>query len=157
MDASFAVHPNMRGHKVRVITLGTECPLVTSTKQRLNTCSSTISEIVAVDDMMAQILLTWSFMKAQGIKVTDNILYQDNKSAILLDKNGRESSSKRTKHIEVWYYYVADRIEKGDLSVVWCPTDKMIADILTKPLQGKVFQKFRNVLMGAVPMWYDTV
>jgi len=57
--------------------------------------------------------------------VSDNILYQDNKSAILLEKNGRKSSSKRTKHIEVWYYYVADRIAKGDLTVVWCPTDKM--------------------------------
>ena len=75
-------------------------------------------------------------MKAQGIKVKDNILYQDNKSVILLEKNDRALSSKRTKYIEVWYYYVADWIEKGDLSVVWCPTDKMIADILTKSLQG---------------------
>ena len=33
----------------------------------------------------------------------------------------------------------------------------MIADIMTKPLQGKGFQKFRDVLMGSVPMWYDTV
>jgi hypothetical protein len=94
-------------------------------------------------------------MLVQGIKVTDNILYQDNKSAILLEMNGRTSSSKQTKHIEIWYYYIADRIAKGDLSVVWCPTNKMIADFLTKPLQGKVFQQFRDVLMGAVPMWYN--
>ena len=60
----------------------------------------------------------------QGIKVTDNILYRDNRSAILLEKNGRASSSKRTKHIEIRYYYVADWIAKGDLLVVWCPTDK---------------------------------
>ena len=52
-------------------------------------------------------------------------------------------------------HYVADRSAKGDLSIVWCPTNKMIADFLTKPLQGKVFQQFRDVLMGAVPMWYD--
>ncbi len=94
-------------------------------------------------------------MQAQGIKVTDNILYQDNKSAILLETNGWVSSSKQTKRIEIWYYYVADHIVKGDLSVVWCPTNKMIADFLTKPLQGKKFQQFRDVLMGAVPMWYD--
>jgi hypothetical protein len=31
----------------------------------------------------------------------------------------------------------------------------MIADFLTKPLQGKWFQQFRDALMGAVPMWYD--
>ncbi len=91
-------------------------------------------------------------MEAQGIKVTDNILYQDNKSAILLETNGWASSSKRTKHIKIWYYYIVNCIAKGDLSVVWCPTNKTIADFLTKPLQCKVFQQFRDVLMGAVPM-----
>jgi hypothetical protein len=94
-------------------------------------------------------------MLAQEIKGIDNILYQDNKSAILLETNIWASSSKQTKHIEIWYYYVADHIAKGDLSVVWCPTNKMIADFLTKPLQGKVFQQFRDVLIRAVPMWYD--
>jgi len=88
-------------------------------------------------------------MKAQGFEVRDNILYQDNRSAILLESNGRASSSKHTKHINIRYYYVADRVAKGDLRVDWCPTDKMIADFLTKPLQGKVFVEFRDLLMGA--------
>jgi hypothetical protein len=155
VDASFATHHDMRGHTGGVLTMGTGCPTVQSTKAKCNTGSSTISELVAVDEMMAQILWTRLFMKAQGIEVLDNILYQDNKSAILLEKNGRKSSSKRTKHFEVRYYYVADRIAKGDLTVVWCPTAKMIADFLTKPLQGRMFIQFRDVLMGAVPMWYD--
>jgi len=90
------------------------------------------------------------FMRAQGFKVRDNILYQDNKSAMLLETNGRASSSKRTKHIDIWYYYVADRVAKGNLRIVWCPMDKMIADFPTKPLQGKAFVEFRNLLMGAV-------
>jgi hypothetical protein len=101
IDASFAVHPNMQGHTGGVLTLGTRAPVVTSTKQKLNMRSSTISEIVAADDMIPQILWTWLFMQEQGIKVTDNILYQDNKSAILLEKNGQASSSKRTKHIKI--------------------------------------------------------
>ena len=75
---------------------------------------------------------------------------------ILLEKNGQAFSSKQTKHIEIQYYYIADHIEKGNLTVVWCPTKKMIADFLTKPLQGKMFQKIRDVPMGVVPMWYDT-
>ena len=82
------------------------------------------------------------------------MLYQDNKSVILLEKNGRASSSKRTKHIKIWYYYMADQIAKGDLTVVWYPTKKMITDFLTKPLQGRMFIQFRDVLMGAVPIWY---
>ena len=72
------------------------------------------------------------------------------RSAMLLETNGRASSSKRTRHIEIRYYYVADQVAKGDLRVVWCPTDKMIADFLTKPSQGKEFVKFWDLLMGAV-------
>ena len=155
MDASFAMHHDMRGHNGGALTMGIGFPTVQSTKAKCNKLSSTISELLAVDEMLAQILWTRLFMKAQGIKVSDNILYQDNKAAILLEKNGRASSTKHTKHIEIRYYYVADRIANGDLTVVWCTTDKMIADFLTKPLQGKEFLRFRNVLMGAVPMWYD--
>jgi hypothetical protein len=69
---------------------------------------------------------------------------------MLLETNGRASSSKRTRHIEIWYYYVANRVAKGDLRIVWCPTDKMIADFLMKPLQGKAFVEFWDLLMGAV-------
>jgi len=145
----------MRGHTGGALTMGRGCPTVQSTKATCNTRSSTISELVAVNEMMAQILWTRLFMKAQGIEVSDNILYQDIKSAILLEKNGCKSSSKRTKHIEVRHYHLVDRIAKGDLTVMWCPTDKMITDFLTKPLQGRMFIQFRGALMGAVPIWYD--
>jgi hypothetical protein len=47
-------------------------------------------------------------MKAQGFAVSVNILYQDNKVAMLLEMNGQASSSKRTRHIEIQYYYVAN-------------------------------------------------
>jgi hypothetical protein len=150
VDASFAVHPDMRGHTGGAMTMGRGFPLDTSTKHKLNTRNSTESEVVSVDDMIPHILWTRLFMQAQGFEVRDNILFQDNKSAILLETNGRASSSKRTKHINIRYYYVADRVAKGELRVVWCPTDKMIADFLTKPLQGKAFVEFRNLLMGVV-------
>ena len=65
------------------------------------------------------------------------------------------SSSKHIKHIKIRYYYVADHIAKGNLTIVWCPTEKMIVDFFTKPLQGRVFIQFRDLLMGKVPMWYD--
>jgi hypothetical protein len=150
VDALFAVHPDMKGHTVGMMTMGQGFPLYKSTKHKLNTRSSTESELVAVYNLIPQILWARLFMKAQGFEVKDNILYQDNKSATLLEKNGRASSSKRTKHINIWYYYVADRVAKGDVRVVWCPTDRMIADYLTKPLQGKAFVHFRNLLIGAV-------
>ncbi len=156
VDASFATHQNMRGHTGGALTMGAECAVATLTKQKSNVRSSNSGELVALDEIMAQILWTKLFIIAQGIKVTNNILYQDNMIAILLEKNGQASSSKRTKNIKIRYSYVADWIAKGDLSVVWCPTNKMIADFLTKPFQAKIFKQFRDVLVGAVPMWFDT-
>ena len=63
------------------------------------------------------------------------------RSAMLLKTNGQTLSSKRTRHIEIWYYYVADQVAKGS------PWGQ---DFLMKPLQGKAFVKFRDLLMGAV-------
>jgi hypothetical protein len=78
-------------------------------------------------------------------------LFQDNKSTILLEKNGKASSSKHMKHINIWYFFITDHINKGDISLVWCPTGDMIGDFMTKPLQGALFQKFRNQIVGVVP------
>jgi hypothetical protein len=140
----------MRGHTGGGLSLGRGFPIVSSSKQKLNTRSSTESELVAVDDCMPAMMWTRLFLKAQGYKVSENIVYQDNLSAMLLEKNGKASSSKRTKHINIRYYFVTDRIKKGDLSVEWCPTEDMTADFMTKPNQGATFKKFRDQLMGVV-------
>jgi hypothetical protein len=151
VDASFAVHPNMRGHSGGGVSLGRGFPIVSSTKQKLNTRSSTEAEIVGVDDFMPAVCWTRYFMMAQGYGVQDNILYQDNKSSILLEKNGKASSSKRTKHINIRYFFITDRVSKEEVSIVWCPTEDMILDYATKPLQGALFRKFRDQIMGVVP------
>ena len=122
--------------------------MTTSTKQKLNTRSSTETEVVAVDDVMPLILWTNYFLEAQDYGTKETVLYQDNQSAILLEKNGRKSSSKRTKHINLRYYFVTDRIASKELQVQHCPTETMTADYLTKPLQGEMFLKFRNVIMN---------
>jgi hypothetical protein len=90
-------------------------------------------------------------MEAQGYQVQDNILFQDNKRAILLEKNGKALSSKHTKHVNIWYFFITDCINKGNVSLVWCPTVNMIGDFMTKPLQGALFQNFRDQIMGVVP------
>ena len=84
----------------------------------------------------------------QGYQVKDNILYQDNRCAILLEKNGKLSSSKQTKHMDVCYFFIMDTIQPGEVTTEWCPTSEMIADYMTKPLQGKMFTKFCDIVMG---------
>jgi len=58
-----------------------------------------------------------------------------------------ESSSKWTKHLNCCYFSVSDEIIKGSKSIEYCPTTDMISIILTKPLQGKLFVKFRKAIM----------
>jgi hypothetical protein len=151
VDASFGVHPNLRGHSGGGLTLGQGFPITGSTKQKLNTRSSTETEVVGADDFMPAICWTRYFLKAQGYHVIDNVLYQDNKSAMLLEKNGKASSTKRTKHINIRYFFITDRIANGEVSLKWCPTNEMIGDYMTKPLQGALFRKFRDLIMGVAP------
>jgi hypothetical protein len=87
----------------------------TSTHQKVNTKSLTEAELVAVDDIVPQVLWTKYFLEAHGYQVPDNVGYQDNQSAILLEKNGRGSSGKQNCHMNVRYYFVTDRIGKGDV------------------------------------------
>ena len=150
IDGSFGVHPNMRGHTGGGLSMGRGFPIVNSTKQKLNTRSSTESEIVGVDDCMPAVCWTRYFMEAQGYGINANIVYQDNQSAILMEKNGKASSSKRTKHINIRYYFVTDRINQKEMTVEWCPTGDMTGDYMTKPTQGALFKKFRDQIMGVV-------
>jgi hypothetical protein len=101
IDASFAVHPNMRSHTGGCMTLGKGVVYGTSTNQKLNKRSSTEAELVGVNDVMSQVLWTRYFLEAQGYGVNDNVVYQDNQSSILLEKHGRASSGKRTRHINI--------------------------------------------------------
>jgi hypothetical protein len=73
---------------------------------------------VGADDFMPEIWWSCYFMKAQGYDVKDNVLFQDDKSSILLEKNGKASSSKRTKHINIRYLFITDRVSKEEVSVV---------------------------------------
>ena len=76
------------------------------------------------------------------------MVLQDNESAILLEKNGRRSSSKRTRHIEIRYFFVTDNVKRGRMRIEHCPTGDMVADFFTKPLQGAAFKKMLKSIMN---------
>ena len=88
------------------------------------------------------------FLEAQGYGIKKNILYQDNKSTILLEQNGRKSSGKRTRHLNIRYFFLTDQIEKVHINIEYCPTDDMLGDYMSKPLQGKKFREFRRQILN---------
>ena len=96
IDGAFATHQDMRSHTGGAMTLGKGVIYGTSTRQKLNTRSSTEAVLVAVDSCMSQVLWTRYFLEAQGYNINNCVIYQDNKSAMLLEQNGQASSSKRT-------------------------------------------------------------
>jgi hypothetical protein len=151
VDASYGVHHDMKSHTGGVMSLGKGAVYATSTRQKLVTKSSTEAELVGVSDVVSQVIWTRHFLEAQGYQVKDSIVYQDNQSAMLMEKNGRASSGKRTRHINIRYFFVTDRIASNELMIEYCPTKEMIADYFTKPLQGTPFRIFRNWIMNVNP------
>ena len=148
VDASFATHPDMRSHSGATMSLGHGSVYSSSTRQKLNTKSSTEAEVVGVDDALPMVLWTRHFLLEQGYNVSDNVIYQDNQGAMILERNGRSSSGRRTRHIDVRYFFVSDKIKQGEMRVENCATEDMVADFFTKPLQGSQFRKLRAVIMN---------
>jgi hypothetical protein len=173
VDASFAVHNDMRSHTGAMITLGKGAAMSMSTKQKINTKSSTEAELVGVDDGIPFNIWCYYYLRDQGFHAHQcnphddnakkfgfqghtNILYQDNTSTIRLEENGKASSTKRTRHINIRYFLITDKIKRGEVTVEYCPTEEMLADYFTKPLQGSLFKKLRNAILGITDADYLT-
>jgi len=87
VDSSSAVHPDMGSHSGIFMTLGNGATSSASNKKKLNTESYTKSELVAIDDSMAQVIWIRHFLEVQGQFILNTTIYQDNKSNILLAKH----------------------------------------------------------------------
>ena len=83
----------------------------------------------------------------QGYNLGPVMVRQDNQATIRLLEKGR-SDSKRTKHINTRFFFIHDRIEKGEVVLEYTPTSEMVADFFTKPLQGALFLRMRDKLLG---------
>ena len=78
------------------------------------------------------------------------IIVVPNQRGMLLEKHGKNSSSKQTRHIDVWYYYITDCIAGQEVEVQYRPTGEILADFFTKPLQGSLFLKFCDLIMNSI-------
>ena len=103
---------------------------------------------MAIDDILPLVLWTSLFMSCQGYLVNENCVFQGNKSAILLEKNGKKSSGKCTRALNISYFALNDHMEKDTISIKYIPTSKMIGDYMSKGLQGIKFHKFCDKFMG---------
>lgn len=163
IDASFAVHIDMKSHTGSTLPLGLGSPISDSHQQKNNATSTTVSELNGIGDTMPMMEWTSNFTKAlvkeipeindpitQAIKSLGKIttVLQDNTSTKQLVEFGCQSQGKNTRHIEIWYFYITEKIKDGHMQVFYCPMRAMVADYFTKALHGSLFQTHSNTIMG---------
>ena len=87
-------------------------------------------------------------MEAQGIDIKTHIVFQDNHSALKLEKNGLMSAGRRSRHLNIKYFFITDMVKQNEAKLEYCATKNMIADYFTKPIQGAKFKRFRKGILN---------
>ena len=141
VDASYGVHIDGRSHTGSCVVIGgvgaVHCR---SSKQLIVTKSSTEAELVGLSDSANQGIFVRTFLIAQGYKMEPVIIYQDNQSCMVLVERER-SGAERTRHIQISYFWVKERVVTSEVRVEYLRSEDMYAIELTKPLQGSQFQR----------------
>ena len=146
IDASFGTHSDGKGHSGMCAFIGNSLIIAKSSKQKIVTVNSTESELVALSDYADLILKLDEFMKVQRVNTYTPIIYQDNISTIHIVSNNNDKW--RNIYIRGRRNKVNQYINDGHLVIDHISTGAMIADLLTKPLQGALFRKLKYQLLN---------
>ena len=144
IDAAYGVHQDSgKSHTGCAIVLGDGGPLLAkSSKQKIVTKSSTEAELVGLSDTATLAIHLRNFVLGQGYDIGPAIVYQDNLSCMALMKRGGPGSE-RSRHINIRHFWLAERVDKGEVLIEHLGTEEMFANMLTKPVQGSQFAKER--------------
>ncbi len=93
-----------------------------------------------------------TFLAFPGSESCEKLIHQDNKLAVLLEDNGKKSSGKRTRHLDIRYFLLSDAIARKDSETKWIPREGMYADYMTKAQAGAEFRWMRDFVMGVNPV-----
>jgi hypothetical protein len=145
-DASYGVNSDRKSQTGLCVQLDSATIIARSGKQKLVTKSSTEAELVACSDSVSYGISLLRLLSELEVPNKGIVVHQDNLSTLSLIQNNK-STSQRTLHIDVRYFFLRDRLLRKQLSLVHTPTERMVADILTKPIQGTQFNVLRNLMM----------
>jgi histone deacetylase 1/2 len=149
IDVSHASHrPSYRSQTGDVLFLNGCLVQAHTGKQRLNTKSSTESELVGVSDRAGVCIWTKNFLVEMNFVVKSAVIHQDNQASINLIRNGK-SFSDRTRHMNIRLFWIKDAVNKKVFDIVHTGTKEMKADVLSKPVIGKLFRIMFDEITGA--------
>ena len=145
IDASFGGHADCKSRSGIMLMMSGSCVGAWSMKQKLNTKSSTEAEIVGLSDGLSHVIWARELLSAQGYVLPPTKIHQDNQGVLSIMGGGR-SPRHRTKHLDIRHFFVRDRVASGDVVLSYCPTREMVADMLTKAVNGELFQYLISML-----------
>jgi len=145
IDASFGGHVDCKSRSGIMLMMSGVCVGAWSMKQKLNTKSSTEAEIVGLSDGLSHVIWARELLLSQGHELPPTKIHQDNQGVLSIMSGGR-SPKHRTKHLDIRHFFVRDRVATGDVTLVYCPTREMVADMLTKAVNGELFQYLIGML-----------
>ena len=122
VDATHGVHPDLKIHTGDCVSFGYGTVHCKSSKQKIYTKSFTKAELLGVSNYLPYNIWICLFMLAQGYDIKQNILFQDNQSAINMQKNGNKSCTGKSRHIDIRYFFAKDRVESNKMSIEYCST-----------------------------------
>lgn len=150
ITASFAVHPNFRSHPGRSGKFGGRKghPINMSAKQKLNTDSSIIAELVATGQSLPFFTWTLLLLVEQGCPTETNWISQDENNATSSKKNRKAKISKQTMTIYMQHFVVTNCIKKSNLEIAHCPTVETMGNCFMKTVKHTKFSKFQKTIEG---------
>ena len=147
-DASFNITIDGRSYYGYLIRLGGS--LVSTKGGRIKTIvrSSTEAEISAVNEIVSELLWCKDIMEELGYEQKKMPISEDNQSCIAMLQKEPRSFHSKSRHVRVKWAFFRQEYNKRTLCLSYCPTEKMTADILTKPLGGKTHKLHSTVVMS---------
>ena len=149
VDSSYASHSDRKsqfGISIHINDSSGSCISI-SKKAKLLALSSTEAEYLALFEASKTIMWLRQFLSDLGYSpLTPTVIYEDNKSAINIIQNGNDKG--RTKHMDIRYHYIRELVQYRHITVTYRPSSQITADILTKPLDAKLFLDHRKSLLG---------
>jgi ABC-type nitrate/sulfonate/bicarbonate transport system substrate-binding protein len=139
------LHGDGKGQGGIIITLGSAPIMAKSFKLKLITLSSTESELLALQESTTYALWLSTLLQDLNLQQNEPIrIAQDNKSTIYIAEYGGNFSN--SKHIINRQLFIAQHLHEKDISLVYCPTETMPADMLTKPLPSPTLKKLAKII-----------
>ena len=164
-DASWADNPDDRTSRTGTMLWSWGGPIGwRSAKQKSQALSTTEAEYMAACDLVKSLVWARRLLSEFGyddlgifdphaVKTEEeleganpSVVYEDNTGCIEWSRNPVDHQ--RSKHIDLRYHYVRAKVKDGDVKLVYCPTEDMVADLLTKYLAAPRFVRLRDMMVG---------